>query len=441
MPFNIFPRLITSKLHLSILLVAISLAQYSCRPKNKLNDQLSESFAARDDGSATMTCEKFAKVLYKSAPNILRVLGNEDFDSLLGSEVRAALNEKNETKFANQILNRVPLEWAWKRSDLTSVWITKHGEGWMPAGGMVILDRDLYPEGYYRQRAKSIPLQKLMNHSPWLEWDAANEVYIPRTDGASARLLQKLFRLQGNSSSFNLYRGGNYPELRLPSAERNPYKSKVPEGDSLIIFSSPSINTAMSWAHPSVHQSTINRNELLKAVQGNEPTVYVGFEYEYPEIAFLHTNQSLELFLKDSNSKLLCIVEKKYNDPEIKPELKKEVIMALNKGTKFCNNTWSLIHTSGFPIDRHPTVLKTATVKENGRLKLDAVADSDFEDGMVSCYIKSGMKIRYTMAFSEANNQVRIHTETIQKEWECPRGLRNNILYVDADKIDVTLEP
>lgn len=64
MPFKILPNLKTSKYHFSFLLVAISLAQYSYRPKITLNDQLSDSFPARDGSSTTMTGEKFARILY-----------------------------------------------------------------------------------------------------------------------------------------------------------------------------------------------------------------------------------------------------------------------------------------------------------------------------------------------------------------------------------------
>jgi len=306
---------------------------------------------------------------------------------------------------------------------------------------MVLLAKDIFPEGYYRAKSNSVLLKDLMVNAPWLEWDPNNGAYIPRKGGASEKILQTFYRMRGDSPTFTLYRGGNHPNLALPAADRNPYDSGKSEADSLYIFSSTSINTALVWSQPSVHQSAIPRDALLKAVKGTQPTVYVGFEYEYPEIAFLHTNQSVELFIQNQRAKLLCIEKIKYSNPNLDNAVKTEADTALRSGTPYCDEKWFRGFGSGFPSQANPVLTKTAKVVADGRLKSFSIKDQDLQEGMMTCKVKAGMKINYGMAFKADNEQVRIHTDTLLDEWQCPRSIRSNIFYIDAEKMEVTLDP
>ena len=422
------------------LLVGILALNMSCRSSIPLR-QTSDPTAALKGNIEPMTEEKFFKALYIAAEKSQREFSPENIDAFFSAEAKQALINKDQEAFTRGISTRVPIDWAWKRSDISPVWFVQNSVGWMPSGGMVLLEKDIFPEGFYREKSKSVSLQNLMLNSPWFEWDADHEVYIPRQGGASPRILQKFYRMLGPAKTFSLYRGGDSPQLGLPEATRNPYQSGKPEANSLIIFSTPSINTALSWSHPSVHQSDINRNELLRATQGSQPTVYVGFEFEYPEIAFLHTSQAVELFIKDNNSKLMCIEKSKFNDPNINENLKKEVELAIENGAEFCNEKWLRGFTSGFPSNMNPALTKTAIVKTSARWKSYPVRDDDFEEGMLSCSVKAGMKINYSMAFNAPANQVRIHANTVLEEWKCPRTVKTNIFYIDADKISATIEP
>ncbi len=418
-----------------------NLTQISC---NNLHTSLlknSDTSTKESSVVSTMTDERFAISLYDAAQKAKRLFSPVDFDALFGPYAQEAVTQNNPDAFAQSIRTRVPIDWAWKRSEISPTWIYSHGTGSIPNGGMVLLAKNIFPEGYYRVKAASITLPELMVNSPWLEWDGTTGTYTPRKGGASRRILEIFYRLRGESTTFDLYRGGNHPRIVLPAADRNPYQSGKPEKESLYLFSSTSINTALLWSSPSVHASTIYRNELLEAVQGSQPTVYVGFEYEYPEIAFLHTNQSVELFIQNNRAKLMCIEKSKYSSPNLESSLKRELDGSLRSGTLFCDEKWFRGFGSGFPSAANPVLTKTATVVADGKLKLSAVKDQDFEEGMMSCKLKAGMKINYGIAFRAENDQVRIHTDTVLDEWQCPRAIRSTVLYVDSQKIDITFDP
>ena len=137
----------------------------------------------------------------------------------------------------------------------------------------------------------------------------------------------------------------------------------------------------------------------------------------------------------------MCIEKRKYSNPNLDSNLKHEVDGALRSGTPFCDEKWFRGFGSGFPSEANPLLTKTATVLADGHLKMYATRDQDLEEGMMPCNVKAGMKINYGMAFKAQNDQVRIHTDTVLDEWQCPRGARSTILYMDSQKIEITLDP
>lgn len=421
-----------------ILLIGLCLSPVTaCKSSLAAQGDLSSTVGLPSGSTSEMTESKFNEALADGAQKALKLFDARDFDSLFGAEARKQLEKNNRENFIQWIHFRVSTDWAWRRSTISPIWLSTVDNGWLPAGGMVILSKNIFPEGYYRTYADTVPLSHLMTKTPWLEWDDASSTYIPRQGGAPQKILEIFFQLRGSGDSFTLYRGGEWANLTLPNADRDPYLTGKSEGNSLIIFSTPAVNTALVWSHPSLHRSNIPRNELLSRSQGEKPTIYVGFEFEYPEIAFLHTSTAKESFIAENRAELMCVKRNSYDDPDLKPELKRDIDGALRRGAKFCDTSWFPGFTSGFPSTQNPAFTKYASVKQDGFFKGTPIQDKDIPEGFIPCSVTAGMTIMYSMAFKSKNNQIQMHVVPEPEAWKCPPSTKPAIMYIDADKIDV----
>lgn len=343
------------------------------------------------------------------------------------------LRLSRKSSFISELEFQIPLPWALSRSEVTPVWISRMGVGSIPDGGLVMLNRDLFPEGYFRVRSGTVPLKVLMTQMPWFEWDDAQKTYRPRRGGASERILTGLFALRGAGDSFVLYRGAGLQLNVFEPATRNPYDSGRPESSEVMYFSSPSINTALSWANPAVWKIDLLRAELLNSVKSAQPDVYVGFEYHYPEIAFLRTKSSVALPAQPQKSSLFCVNPKKLDSTK---DVSQPTDAAVSK-SQTCNPKWLTAHLSGFP---EPAVeLKKARLKANALLKMIAVRQVSLQEGQIFCSLKAGTEIEYSQAFEVQKRQLWIHSNGINADWGCPRSFSSTHFYIDAEKVSAVI--
>lgn len=395
----------------------------------------------RDPKSAPLVDEKsFSNALYDAARKALTVFSNTDLEAFFESFALDALRAGEQQKFVESIPYRSPLEWSLKRSWITPVWLSSVGQGSIPQGGIIVLQNNLYPEGYFRQRAASLPLKDLMSKAPWFEWNGASQTYTPRLGGAPERILKSLFELRGAGDDFELYRGADAQIEVPPASQRNPYDSGKSELKEVMYFSSPSLNTALSWARPAVWLSKVPRDELLQGVSGAQPSIYVGFEYNYPEIAFLRSKLvPVPAVLKHDRAKVLCIAKEKVQVPASGGTAQDLASSKTQTSHPFCDSSWLSAHTSGFP--EPLTKIKSSKVRQDALLKSVAVPDDELPEGYIVCRLKAGTTVQYTDAFAMPKKQVWVHARQVPPEWNCPRGFASDKFYMDQEKISVDLTP
>jgi hypothetical protein len=383
-----------------------------------------------DRSDTVVSVELFQDSFYSAAREALDRFSEEDLESFFDRESMSALRSDSKDDFWTSLQMNVPLSWGLERSAVSPVHLTRAGPSGIPRGGIVVFGGNVFPEGYFRSRASFLPLKSLMTEAPWFEWNDKSKSYTPKKSGAPEQILKTMFEFRGQHSTLTLYRGTSIADELAPTLDRDPYRSGTSEYQQVMHFSSPSVNTALVWARPAVWSSEIPRKELLDAVRMSEPVVYVGFEYGYPEIAFLNSSKvSVPIFRRENRAKILCVNEEKLaaqtNDNKLFQSLKK------------CDDRWAETFTSGFP---EPIVLnKTATVRVQTLLKSVAIPDSELEEGYLVCRLNSGVKIQYVDAFPAERDQVWIHANKLEAEWGCPRGFATTRFYVD--KSHVLLEP
>jgi hypothetical protein len=355
--------------------------------------------------SIPLDAQGFGDALYDGARRALNVFSKTDLESFFEGFAIDDLRAGEKQKFLENVRYNCPPEWCFKKSSVSPVWLSKTGFSGIPSGGLILFKNDLFPEGYFRQRAESLTLKDLMTRSPWFEWDSSQRIYIPRRGGAPERILKSMFSLRGTGDDFELFRGADTNVDAFVPSDRNPYESGKSEIKELMFFSSPSINTALAWANPAVWTSRIPRSELLQAVSGEQPLVYVGFEYNYPEIAFLRSKLSPKpILLKNGRARVLCVSKEKITDV---PKSSVSQASASGVGFPFCDASWQPAHASGFP--EPLTKVRMAVVRKDALLKLAAVPDNQLPEGNVVCRIRRGTQIAYLYASKIQGGQVWIH--------------------------------
>ena len=375
----------------------------------------------------------FSEALYDGARRSLNEFSRTDLEAFFESFSVDDLKAGEKQKFIEAIAYQCPFEFCLKRSAVSPVWLSKTGFGGIPSGGLILFRNDLFPEGYFRQRGKLLPLKDLMTRAPWFEWDASQRIYIPRKGGAPARILKSMFLLRGEGSDFELFRGAGTNLAGFVPPDRNPYDSGGSEAMELNFFSSPSINTALSWARPAVWSSKVPRHELLEAVSGEQPLVYVGFEYNYTEIAFLRSKVSPQpIFLKNGRARVLCVSKERMT---AEPNPAGSGTGTSGAEFSFCDSTWVPAHASGFP--EALTKVKSATTRKDALLKLSAIPDGQLPEGHLFCKIPRGTQISYLDAVKMQGKQVWIHSRGLKPEWNCPRGFASEKFYMDEDNLSI----
>lgn len=380
-----------------------------------------------------LTATEFEEGLFSGAREALNFFSQDELVVFFDESTVEELKASRKSSFISGLAFQFPLPWALLRSAVTPVWISRTGSGSIPDGGLVMLNRDLFPEGYYRLRSGTVPLKVLMTQMPWFEWDDGQKTYRPRRGGASERILKGLFALRGAGDSFVLYRGGGLRLNVVEPAMRNPYVSGRPESSEVMFFSSPSLNTALAWANPAVWKIDLLRAELLNSVRNAEPDVYVGFEYHYPEIAFLRTKLSVALPLRPQKSSLLCVNRRKLSSAR---DVSQPADAALST-SQDCNPKWLSAHLSGFP--EAAVELKKALLKTDALLKMVAVRQDSLQEGNITCALKAGTEIEFSQAFEVQNRQLWIHSSGIDAGWGCPRSFSTTHFYIDAEKVSAVI--
>lgn len=181
-----------------ILLIGLCLSPVTaCKSSLAAQGDLSSTVGLPSGSTSEMTESKFNEALADGAQKALKLFDARDFDSLFGAEARKQLEKNNRENFIQWIHFRVSTDWAWRRSTISPIWLSTVDNGWLPAGGMVILSKNIFPEGYYRTYADTVPLSHLMTKTPWLEWDDASSTYIPRQGGAPKKYWRFSFNCAG----------------------------------------------------------------------------------------------------------------------------------------------------------------------------------------------------------------------------------------------------
>jgi hypothetical protein len=380
--------------------------------------------------------QELTNALYEGARAAEAGFSRTDFEAFFDPFAVDLIKAGDREKFIESVNYNCPPDWCLKRSSVSPVWLSRAGFSGIPSGGLILFQNDLFPEGYFRQRADQISLKELMTGSPWFEWDASKRKFIARKGGAPERILKKMFELRGVSDDFELYRGAGIEMNNFSASDRNPYDSGKSELKEVMFFSSPSVNTALAWANPAVWSSKIPRSELLAGVAGEQPVVYVGFEYNYPEIAFLRSKLVPQpVIIRNGRARLVCVSKDKVAGDS------KSSTAARDSGMPpaLCDPAWQPAHTSGFPLAL--SKVKTASVKSDALIKLTAVADKDLPEGNIVCRLKRGMQIQYLDAFKMPAGQVWIHSRGLKPEWNCPRSFLSDKFYLDEENVDAELTP
>ena len=321
--------------------------------------------------------------------------------------------------------------------------MSTQGQSAIPEGGFVLVGKDIFPEGYYRLLGEKIPLSELMTKAPWFQWDEANKTWTAKKGGGQKRLIEFMFSSRKDDGQFTMYRGAALPSAEPTVSRTDPYASGNAAGRELWFFSSPSINTAAKWANPTILSSSMPRAELMAAATGAKPTIFVGIEYEYIEISYLHSNQGPQLFAKDKRAKPFCFVKDKYNRENhgLNPAkenfaaTKAALENAVASGVQFCDEKILVGHTSG--LVKNPSYPKRATIHTAGFLKDHAYKDAEKDEFATVCPIPAGTNLEYIESAAADKEQTWLKLGAHKAEWNCPRSFRSTSVYFDTEKITV----
>lgn len=169
--------------------------------------------------------------------------------------------------------------------------------------GFVLFRGDVFQEGYFRRsRVHGSPddtkpaTAKLSADQPWLQWDRDGRTFVLRTSGAQARILA------GLPDRVTIYRGAGAAEAELVAKASSLARRALPghharrmhlaaQYQRLIaaprdsVFTSVAEDVARGWARPALLSAELPRSALVELSRRGE--LYVGFEYEHAELAFV----------------------------------------------------------------------------------------------------------------------------------------------------------
>lgn len=313
----------------AVIIIALLSATPACKQRTFSNNKS----GGADDPDAPRTCpfkldenapyttgefkQKLVEAFHKAVKSgSLKEENLRDF--LFADEVQATLKGKLEIAVDDCTLTRTINESLTKPSYF--YWLT--GNGRTTEGGMALYKGTVYAEGFYRCRAAGIPssifprraytLKELMTQQPWFEWNNDTRTFSAQVGSPAARITQAIQEDQG-SKAITLHRGTNtaFSSKEKALATANNFRF----GELGGIFTTPSYEAAKIWANPVVLSAKINPADFLKSAtvanpdKGNVPSIYVGIEYGYPEIAFLYAAGDKNNLFFDSNTGK-CVTEK-----------------------------------------------------------------------------------------------------------------------------------
>lgn len=194
--------------------------------------------------------------------------------------------------------------------------------GRMTFGGITLFKGHVFAEGFYRNRREGITspslfarskydVASLMTRQPFLAWDAKQKKFIPAMGKAPA-VLADILMSQTGDPTLNLYRGTNvkYAQPKNALATLNNF----PFGPFGSLFTTNRYDAALNWSNPIVLKSTLNKRAFFDAATkadpafGGVPSVYLGIEFDYVEIAFLYKPGTQSNLFFD-NLKGICVVK------------------------------------------------------------------------------------------------------------------------------------
>ncbi|MEN9808822.1 MAG: hypothetical protein RLZZ488_389 [Pseudomonadota bacterium] len=318
-------RIIPATVIVASLLFATSACKQRTFSNNKsggvVNPDAPQVCTEKLDKDAPYSAGEFKKKLVEAFHKAVKSgnLREENLrDFLFADEVEAALKGQLEISIDDCALTRTINESLTKPSYF--YWLS--GNGRTTEGGMTLYKGTVYAEGFYRCRAAGVTsaifprraynLKELMTQQPWLEWNKETRSFNARVGSPVARIVQAIQEDQGNNS-ITLHRGTNtvYSAKEKALATANSFRF----GDFGGIFTTPSYEAAKGWANPVVLSAKIDPGDFIKAAttanpdKGDVPSIYVGIEYSYPEIAFLYeAGDSSNLFFNSIRAK--CVTEK-----------------------------------------------------------------------------------------------------------------------------------
>ena len=425
----------------SFLATLLSTVLLSTSCKERSFNQGSTAIKSLDTSSIFKDEVAFKAALFEAAKKSTALFTDNDLQAFFGSIAGPAVRND---KFANfQLSFKPPFAWGVEKAARENVWMSTQGQSAIPVGGFVLVGKDIFPEGYYRLLGEKIPLSELMTKAPWFQWDEANNTWTARKGGGQKRLLEFMFSSRKDDGQFTMYRGAALPSAEPTVSRTDPYASGNPAGRELWFFSSPSINTAAIWAGPTILSSAMPRAELMAAATGAKPTIFVGIEYEYIEIAYLNSNQGPQLFAKDKRAKPLCFVKEKYNRDNHGLDAthvnfataKAALENAVASGVQFCDEKILVGHTSG--LVKNPSYPKRATIHTAAFLKDYPFKDAEKDEFASVCTIPAGTNMEYIESAAADKGQTWLKLGRLKAEWNCPRAFRATSVYFDAEKITV----
>jgi hypothetical protein len=399
----------------------------SCRPRTFTD---SNSYQSGTEQSIEEYAEKLQMELFDAGKRASGVFSENDLSSFFDEYMREAIKLDSLARF--KIYPRAPWSIAIKRAVVEPIWLTKHGAGSIPDGGLVLIGKHIFPEGYFRTSSKNISLQELMTAAPWFEWIEQSQRFEPRKGGGQKVLIQSFYKMRGSGRTFTVFRGTGSVESGTRKGNLDPYLSGKPEPDSLRYFSSPSLNTAVLWSSPIVMKAEIPRDVLLQEATSEFPTVYVGIEYAYPEFAFLATSKRVPVYLSDSKPEPFCVSRRKI---DAESEYEAAAAAALSKGATYCAENIAGGFYSGF--GENPRLSKKGRSLKPLIFKSAAFLDADIEEGDIGCHIPIDMEFSYTEALQLPNGITWIDLGSLEEKYQCPRSFREANVYVDSAKVQL----
>lgn len=419
-------------------LFCITFTSFSACKSRSFNANNSQTQSAPSDPFFA-TENQFKKAYFESAKKSLSIFSAEDLSQFFSPDQIDALKKNQFENF--YLFLQVPFSWAVEHGSFENVWLSLNGGGSIPTGGLILINRDLFPEGYYRGVGSKVPLSDLMTKAPWFAWDATRKSWEPRKEGSQKRLLEFFSAAHKDDETLTLYRGATLPSAATSLAPLDPYASGKPQAGQLWFFASPSINTAISGASPSVLKADFTKSELLSAATGPKPTMYVGIEYDSLEFAFLQSNTEPQLFAKGGRAKPYCIVEGKYKDENhgLTPGTKDFAVIttalekAVEAGTPFCDSKIISGFISG--LTDNPVFAKTAWFKKAGLVKSFPFPDSEKQEGVIVCSVPEETSFEFVESASASQGQTWMRLASLPRDFGCPNAFRSKNIYVDSEKI------